>query len=139
MASQVFHPLPHGWEMKVDPYLRWPFFVDHSNRTTTWNDPRWQPSPVNPPNQHELCLPAVQEKLGVINSIVGRTEQLRSQVISAVPRSKEQKMLEEVLTKLLLELDSVDSGGYETVRNARKSAVNNVDALLYTFDKKQTH
>ncbi len=69
---------------------------------------------------------------------MGRTEQLRSQVISAVPRSKEQKMLEEVLTKLLLELDSVDSGGYETVRNARKCAVNNVDALLFTFDK-QTH
>ena len=47
-------------------------------------------------------------------------------------------MLEEMLTKLLLELDSVDSGGYETVRNARKSAVNNVDALLSTVDK-QTH
>ncbi|KAK6487649.1 BAG family molecular chaperone regulator 3-like [Huso huso] len=33
-------PLPPGWEIKIDPQTRWPFFVDHNNRTTTWNDPR---------------------------------------------------------------------------------------------------
>lgn len=33
-------PLPPGWEIKVDPQTGWPFFVDHNNRTTTWNDPR---------------------------------------------------------------------------------------------------
>lgn len=33
-------PLPLGWEIKIDPQTGWPFFVDHNNRTTTWNDPR---------------------------------------------------------------------------------------------------
>ncbi|XP_051504618.1 BAG family molecular chaperone regulator 3-like [Myxocyprinus asiaticus] len=33
-------PLPPGWEIKIDPHTGWPFFVDHNNRTTTWNDPR---------------------------------------------------------------------------------------------------
>ncbi|XP_041124860.1 BAG family molecular chaperone regulator 3 [Polyodon spathula] len=32
--------LPPGWEIKIDPQTGWPFFVDHNNRTTTWNDPR---------------------------------------------------------------------------------------------------
>lgn len=35
-------PLPSGWEVKIDPQTGWPFFVDHNNRTTTWNDPRLQ-------------------------------------------------------------------------------------------------
>ncbi|XP_070608702.1 BAG family molecular chaperone regulator 3 isoform X2 [Erythrolamprus reginae] len=35
-------PLPPGWEVKIDPQTGWPFFVDHNNRTTTWNDPRAQ-------------------------------------------------------------------------------------------------
>lgn len=33
-------PLPPGWEIKIDPQTGWPFFVDHNNRITTWNDPR---------------------------------------------------------------------------------------------------
>lgn len=33
-------PLPMGWEIKIDPQTGWPFFVDHNNRRTTWNDPR---------------------------------------------------------------------------------------------------
>lgn len=33
-------PLPPGWEIKIDPQTGWHFFVDHINRTTSWNDPR---------------------------------------------------------------------------------------------------
>lgn len=40
MASNDNEPLPLGWEVKIDPHTGWPFFVDHNNRTTTWNDPR---------------------------------------------------------------------------------------------------
>ncbi|KAM4730140.1 BAG family molecular chaperone regulator 3 [Anableps anableps] len=40
MASNDSEPLPLGWEVKIDPHTGWPFFVDHNNRTTTWNDPR---------------------------------------------------------------------------------------------------
>ena len=34
-------PLPPYWEMKMDPFTGWPFFVDHPNRRTTWLDPRY--------------------------------------------------------------------------------------------------
>ncbi|KAF3842357.1 hypothetical protein F7725_024308 [Dissostichus mawsoni] len=40
MANNDSDPLPLGWEVKIDPQTGWPFFVDHHNRTTTWNDPR---------------------------------------------------------------------------------------------------
>ncbi|XP_028983641.1 BAG family molecular chaperone regulator 3 [Betta splendens] len=40
MANNDNEPLPLGWEVKIDPQTGWPFFVDHNNRTTTWNDPR---------------------------------------------------------------------------------------------------
>ncbi|KAF7666874.1 hypothetical protein LDENG_00089900 [Lucifuga dentata] len=45
-------PLPLGWEVKIDPHTGWPFFVDHNNRTTTWNDPRHDTKKVRevPPN-----------------------------------------------------------------------------------------
>ena len=32
--------LPEFWEMKVDPSNGKPFFIDHRNRVTTWQDPR---------------------------------------------------------------------------------------------------
>ncbi|XP_034536995.1 BAG family molecular chaperone regulator 3 [Notolabrus celidotus] len=40
MTNNDSDPLPLGWEVKIDPQTGWPFFVDHNNRTTTWNDPR---------------------------------------------------------------------------------------------------
>ena len=32
--------LPAFWEMKVDPASGKPFFIDHQNKVTTWQDPR---------------------------------------------------------------------------------------------------
>ena len=39
--NQVNIPLAHNWEMKMDAFTGWPFFVDHSRRHTTWDDPRY--------------------------------------------------------------------------------------------------
>ncbi|QQP39523.1 E3 ubiquitin-protein ligase, partial [Caligus rogercresseyi] len=36
-------PLPPGWEMRYDRYRR-RYYVDHNNRSTTWEQP--QPLPV---------------------------------------------------------------------------------------------
>uniref|UniRef100_A0A3P9K7X1 BCL2 associated athanogene 3 n=1 Tax=Oryzias latipes TaxID=8090 RepID=A0A3P9K7X1_ORYLA len=59
MANNDSDPLPLGWEVKIDPQTGWPFFVDHNNRTTTWNDPRHVATksreangPNIPPEQH---------------------------------------------------------------------------------------
>ncbi|XP_004700953.1 BAG family molecular chaperone regulator 3 isoform X1 [Echinops telfairi] len=61
-------PLPPGWEIKVDPQTGWPFFVDHNNRTTTWNDPRVPPegpketaSSANGPAREGSRLPPIRE------------------------------------------------------------------------------
>ena len=41
-ADELYRaPLPTNWEMKMDPISGWPFFVDHFNRRTTWEDPRF--------------------------------------------------------------------------------------------------
>ena len=39
--NNIFVPLPEYWEMKMDPFTKWPFFIDHLNRRTTWLDPRY--------------------------------------------------------------------------------------------------
>ena len=41
LSSDFSNRLPLHWEMKMDPITGWPFFVDHANRRTTWDDPRW--------------------------------------------------------------------------------------------------
>ncbi|XP_074532747.1 BAG family molecular chaperone regulator 3 [Halichoeres trimaculatus] len=65
MTNNDNDPLPLGWEVKIDPQTGWPFFVDHNNRTTTWNDPRHDTrkdkevsanGPSIPPEQSPLDL-----------------------------------------------------------------------------------
>ena len=56
MANNDNDPLPLGWEVKIDPQTGWPFFVDHNNRTTTWNDPRHDTKKVKEP-RHKVGLP----------------------------------------------------------------------------------
>uniref|UniRef100_A0A1I8F371 WW domain-containing protein n=1 Tax=Macrostomum lignano TaxID=282301 RepID=A0A1I8F371_9PLAT len=41
--------LPPGWERRVDPSTRCPYFVDHNTCTTTWRDPRLGPPPPQQP------------------------------------------------------------------------------------------
>ncbi|KAJ8321874.1 hypothetical protein KUTeg_000345, partial [Tegillarca granosa] len=40
--SSQNEPLPQGWEMLFDQTTGWPYFIDHNNRSTTWEDPRLQ-------------------------------------------------------------------------------------------------
>lgn len=64
MASNDSDPLPLGWEVKIDPHTGWPFFVDHNNRTTTWNDPRHDTKKVREPSTNGPCVspePSPQE------------------------------------------------------------------------------
>ena len=61
-TSQPVHiPLPEHWEMKMDPFTGWPFFVDHANRHTTWNDPRfgYEPYSYHPFQGYGLRHPSV--------------------------------------------------------------------------------
>lgn len=49
---------------------------------------------------------------------------------------KSYRVLEELLTKELLLLDSVETQGQETVRQARKDAVQKIQAILDQLEKK---
>lgn len=49
---------------------------------------------------------------------------------------KSYRCLEELLTKELLVLDSVETGGQEIVRQARKEAVQRIQAILDQLEKK---
>lgn len=49
---------------------------------------------------------------------------------------KSYRCLEELLTKELLVLDSVETGGQDTVRQARKEAVQRIQAILDQLEKK---
>lgn len=49
---------------------------------------------------------------------------------------KSYRCLEELLTKELLELDSVETQGQEIVRQARKEAVQRIQAILDQLEKK---
>ncbi|KAF6779857.1 hypothetical protein AHF37_00750, partial [Paragonimus kellicotti] len=44
-ASDLYGPLPDGWEQRRDPQGR-PYFVNHVSRTTQWEDPRVQGNPL---------------------------------------------------------------------------------------------
>ncbi|XP_014054700.2 BAG family molecular chaperone regulator 3 [Salmo salar] len=50
-------PLPPGWEIKIDPQTGWHFFVDHINRTTSWNDPRHDFKKVSQLSQNGPSVP----------------------------------------------------------------------------------
>ncbi|CAG5130229.1 unnamed protein product [Candidula unifasciata] len=50
-------PLPDGWEMRYDRNSGWPFFVDHHNRNTTWNDPRIMGHYRNPDAGYDFHSP----------------------------------------------------------------------------------
>ncbi|XP_025112889.1 uncharacterized protein LOC112575330 isoform X3 [Pomacea canaliculata] len=40
-AQKWVPPLPPGWEARWDPSQRKYYFIDHSTKQTTWEDPRW--------------------------------------------------------------------------------------------------
>ncbi|XP_041646235.1 BAG family molecular chaperone regulator 3 [Cheilinus undulatus] len=64
MTNNDNDPLPLGWEVKIDPQTGWPFFVDHNNRTTTWNDPRHDTKKVKEVSSNGPNIPTEQSPQG---------------------------------------------------------------------------
>ncbi|XP_063047993.1 BAG family molecular chaperone regulator 3 isoform X2 [Engraulis encrasicolus] len=60
VAMATNDPLPPGWEIKIDPQTGWPFFVDHNNRITTWNDPRHDGKKFSPTSSNGPFAPAME-------------------------------------------------------------------------------
>ncbi|NXE27787.1 BAG4 regulator, partial [Ardeotis kori] len=81
---------------------------------------------------------AVQPEIQRILHIMGEAEQLEQEVDEFVGKKtdKSYRLLEEMLTKLLLELDSVETGGQDSVRQARKESVHRIQAILEKLERK---
>ncbi|KAM9368667.1 LOW QUALITY PROTEIN: BAG family molecular chaperone regulator 4 [Phaethornis superciliosus] len=98
-----------------------------------------------PPGSREVGFkPELQPSAGVqpeiqrILHVMGEAEQLEQEVDEFVGKKtdKSYRLLEEMLTKLLLELDSIETGGQEGVRQARKESVHRIQAILEKLERK---
>lgn len=76
--------------------------------------------------------------LAKVQEVMGRVLLLQEDVDEFVGRKtdKSYRCLEELLTKELLVLDSVETQGQEVVRQARKEAVQRIQAILDQLEKK---
>ncbi|NXU50646.1 BAG4 regulator, partial [Turnix velox] len=82
--------------------------------------------------------PAVSPEIQRILQVTAQSERLEQEVDEFVGKKTEKsyKLLEEMLTKLLLELDSIETGGQEGVRQARKESVHRIQAILDKLERK---
>lgn len=76
--------------------------------------------------------------LAKVQQVMARVLLLQEDVDEFVGKKtdKSYRYLEELLTKELLELDSVETQGQENVRQARKEAVQRIQAILDQLEKK---
>ncbi|KAM6294563.1 BAG family molecular chaperone regulator 4 [Aegotheles albertisi] len=91
-----------------------------------------------PSEQPPTNSTTVQLGIQRILHVMGEAEQLEQEVDEFVGKKtdKSYRLLEEMLTKLLLELDSIETGGQESVRQARKESVHRIQAVLEKLERK---
>lgn len=92
-------------------------------------------------NLPEECLSADEGTPPSIKKIIHvleKVQYLEQEVEEFVGKKTDKAywLLEEMLTKELLELDSVETGGQDSVRQARKEAVCKIQAILEKLEKK---
>ncbi|NWH70558.1 BAG4 regulator, partial [Piaya cayana] len=95
--------------------------------------------PGSKPSDQPAANPAaVQPEIQRILRVLGEAEQLEQEVDEFVGKKtdKSYRLLEEMLTKLLLELDSIETGGQDGVRQARKESVHRIQAILEKLERK---
>ncbi|NXX16680.1 BAG4 regulator, partial [Podargus strigoides] len=91
-----------------------------------------------PSEQPSANPAAIQPEIQRILHVMGEAELLEEEVDEFVGKKtdKSYRLLEEMLTKLLLELDSIETGGKESVRQARKESVHRIQAILDKLERK---
>lgn len=105
-------------------------------------DPKPAPSeqPPAPPRPGSSTPAPLSDNpsLARVQQILSRVLLLQEDVDEFVGRKtdKSYRCLEELLTKELLELDSVETHGQDAVRQARREAVQRIQAILDCLEKK---
>nr|XP_046202796.1 BAG family molecular chaperone regulator 4-like [Oncorhynchus gorbuscha] len=94
------------------------------------------PPPIPAPAQHQGAIH--NPSLAKVQQVMARVLLLHEDVDEFVGKKsdKSYRYLEELLTKELLVLDSVETQGQEVVRQARKEAVQRIQAILDRLEKK---
>lgn len=98
-----------------------------------------QPGVPVPHSQYTLLRSTSSEaKISSIDVLLCRAEELEPRILSFSGRRGDREFifLDEQLTKLILELDKVQTGGFEEIRAARKSAVQRIQFLINTLEAK---
>lgn len=103
---------------------------DPSNQETVPRAKEANASPTDPASAH----PGIVK----INQILDKVAELEKEVDEFVGRKTDMsyRYLEELLTKQLLDLDSVETGGQDGVRQARKEAVRKLQWILERLERK---
>lgn len=98
------------------------------------------PPPAQAPAPGQAGPPTLSDNPGLakVQQVMARMMLLQEDVDEFVGKKtdKSYRCLEELLTKELLELDSVETQGQENVRQARKDAVQRIQAILDRLEKK---
>ncbi|NXL56870.1 BAG4 regulator, partial [Chordeiles acutipennis] len=113
--------------------------VQYSAQPQMYNTaPRKLSAGFKPGDQPSTNSAAIQPEIQRILHVMGEAEQLEQEVDEFVGKKtdKSYRLLEEMLTKLLLELDSIETGGQDGVRQARKESVHRIQAILEKLERK---
>ncbi|XP_039379125.1 BAG family molecular chaperone regulator 4 isoform X4 [Mauremys reevesii] len=131
--STQFNTKPSHFNSKVQ-YCAQPQMYNNVPRKPPLNqDAGFKPS--DQPLSNSLGIqPGIQRVMQVMEEV----EQLEQEVDEFVGKKtdKAYRLLEEMLTKELLELDSIETHGQDNVRQARKEAVHRIQAILEKLEKK---
>lgn len=99
-----------------------------------------EPAPVAPNPTKAPPGPQLSDNpsLARVQLVLSRVQLLQEDVDEFVGKKmdKSYRCLEELLTKELLELDSVETNGQEVVRLARKEAVQRIQGILDQLERK---
>ena len=90
-----------------------------------------QPPPLKPKTPEERALE-------IINGVMNEVRELEQTIenYKGTQKHREYKFLEEMLTRSLLKLDSVETDGKDNIRQARKNAVKMIQAALDLLELK---
>ncbi|XP_068777075.1 BAG family molecular chaperone regulator 4 isoform X3 [Struthio camelus] len=129
-----FNAKPSLSNSKVQ-YSAQPQMYDNVNRKLSAGN---QEAGCKAADQSSTNSAAIPPEIQRILHVTEEAEQLEQEVDEFVGKKtdKSYRLLEEMLTKLLLELDSIETGGQDSVRQARKEAVHRIQAILEKLERK---
>lgn len=80
----------------------------------------------------------IQKSINNIRMIVRQAENINQSIqhFRGITKNAEYKFLEEVLIKLTLKLDAVESAGVDIIREERKNAIQYIQDLMKVLDSK---